>query len=306
MLFARVIPVANAAAATAYRGRLGDILVTLDTGAIYLAGSGSAQPTPAGLSSGAAPVAAGVLTSAASATLSNSNNTLTANAPASLATALGVLSVAVGALVLIVAGTAADGLWTVTNAGSGAVAWVLDRPTSYRTFAGLPGVIVVASDLAGNQTVYALGGVTPTPTPGTTAIPYYRVDQVAAALASSVKGSQAAALASISSGSAIPQVFKVDVTSATNDTPVVLPYACELINVTGVLSVAAAGSAILRSAAGGGGTAYATLSTAAMGGAIEGVTSPLVTPRALPAATYYLNRSDTAVRGTFYLTCLRT
>lgn len=311
MVPGRVVPVANAAAAALYRGRIGDIVVTQDTGAVYIQGNAGAAPTQvqAGVSSGAAPSALGVISSAPAATLSNSNNTLTANANGSIDSVLNVIGATVGALVLITIGTAADGLWTITAVGSSNAPWVLDRPTAYRTFAGLPGIVTVPPG-ATTELVYVLAATTPTPTPGTTAIPYYRADAAAYNAAVNVTPGGIAPASALGSVSArIPLVIPVQVANGTNDTAVTVPYACELAAVWGVWSMAGGGgsTAILRSAAGGGGIPYATISTAATGGNFEGSTvAGITTPRTLAAGTYYLNRSDLAVRGTVWLQLIKS
>jgi len=309
MVPGRVIPVANAAAAAAYRGRIGDIVVTQDTGAVYIQGNASAPPTQAGTTSGAATSALGVIASAPAATLSNSNNTLTANANGSIDSVLSVIGATVGALVLITVGTAMDGLWTITAVGSGGAPWVLDRPTQYRTFAGLPGIVTIPPG-ATPERVYVLAAVTPTPTPGTTAIPYYAADAFAYSAATNVTpGAIAPASALGSVPTRVPLMIPVQITNGTNDTPVTVPYACELAGVWAIISTAGGGGSTLalRSAVGGGGTAAATVPTAAPGGAFEGTTvAGTTTPRTLAAGTYYVNRSDLAVRGTLWLTIIKS
>lgn len=301
--------VATTAELTTANGQRGDIL-TADDGGVGIVGEGVVALVGSSTPERAYQVRA-VISSILSPvfTLSGGNNTLTAGANAALGAYLGLgYTMPVGSAAFVLVGGVADGLWTVTTEGDGATPAVLTRSTSYRTAVALPELVAYVSPLLvnGEAPVYALVG-TP-PTPGAGALPYYRVDQVAFNDANNISPDQIASASTIGATQArVPQCFPIDVSSATQDTPLVLPYACTLVMFTGVVSTAVGGSsATLRTETGGGGSAWATISTAGMGGVLEGVTSPLTTPRALAAGTYYLRRVDTGVRGTFYAWVIRS
>ena len=299
--------VATTAELTTANGMRGDIL-TADDGGVGIVGEGGVAIVGASIPERAYQVRAVIPSILGPVfTLSGGNNTLTAGANAALGAYLGLpYTMPVGSTELVLVDGVGDGLWTVTTEGDGATPAVLTRTVAYRTAAALPELVAYINPLTLEVVTYAVVG-TP-PTPGAGPLPYYRVDLQSYNYATAVAPTQIASAALIGATQArIPQCFPIDVSSATQDTPLVLPYACTLVMFTGVVSTAVGGSsATLRTETGGGGSAWATISTAGMGGVLEGVTSPLTTPRALAAGTYYLRRVDTGVRGTFYAWVIRS
>lgn len=301
--------VATAGELTTANGMRGDI-ITSDDGEVGIVTNGAVKVVGQAAAGRALPVRAAILSITSPAfTLGGSNNTLTANANGALGTYLGLgYAMPVGSVALVSVQGAADGIWSVSTEGDGSTPAVLTRSLSYRTAASLPELVALVPPVIINGRVpyWALQG-TP-PTPGAGALGYYRIDQEAYDAATNVEPDAIAAASLLgSSQMRIAQVGVVDVTSATNDTPLVVPYACTLVSAWGIVStIGGVGSAaVLRTAAGGGGTALATISTVALGGAFEGVTAGVVTPRVLAAGTYYLNRSDTVARGGFYFQLVR-
>lgn len=299
--------VATTAELTTAEGQRGDIL-TADDGGVGIVGEGVVKVVGAADPARAYQVRAVISSIISPAfTLSGDANTLTANANGALGAYLGLsYAMPVASTALVLVGGTADGLWTVTVEGNGGTPAVLTRTVAYRTATSLPELVAFVSPVNLETVTYGVVG-TP-PTPGTAPLPYYRLDSQSYNFATAIAPTQIASAALIGATQArIPQCFPIDVSTATQDTPLVLPYPCTLVLFTGLVSTAVGGSsALLRTAAGGGGTVLATVATAAMGGVVEGVTSPLTTPRALPAATYYLHRGDTGVRGTFYAWVIRS
>lgn len=301
--------VSTTAELTTAEGQRGDIL-TADDGGVGIVGEGVVKVVGVADPARAYQVRAVIPSIISPAfTLSGDANTLTAGANGALGAYLGLpYTMPVASTALVLVGGTADGLWTVTVEGNGGTPAVLTRTVAYRTAASLPAFVSYVSPVLINGEVptYALVG-TP-PTPGSAGLPYYRVDQESYNDANNVTPGQIASVALLGATQArIPQCFPIDVSNATQDTPLVVPYNCTLVLVTGLVSTAVGGSsAVLRTAAGGGGSVLATIATAAMGGVVEGVTSPLTTPRALATGTYYLHRGDTGVRGTFYAWMIRS
>lgn len=298
--------VPTSAEMTTANGMRGDI-ITANDGGVAIVGEGVVKVVGVADAARAYPVRAAILSLTSPAfTLSGSNNTLTANSNGALGTYLGLsYAMPVGSAVLVSVGGPGDGLWTVSTEGDGSTPAVLTRTLAYRTAASLPELVAWVSPTNGDVVTYALVG-TP-PTPGAGPLPYYRGDSQTYGYATAIAPTQVAAASLLVGAMRLPQVAAVSAATATNDGTLVLPYASTLLHAWGVLSASGGGGTVaeLRSASGGGGISYATMPTGLLGGAVEGVTSPLTVPRVLPAGTYYLRRGDVAARGEFYFLFVR-
>ena len=303
----RHVAVATTAEITTAQGLRGD-LVTADDGGVGIVGQGVVAVVGSSSPERVYQVRALIASIVSPAfTLSGDANTLTANANGALGTYLGLAyGMPVGSTALVLVGGTADGLWTVTVEGNGSTPAVLTRTTAYRTAAALPELVAFVSPVNLEVVTYAVVG-TP-PTPGSGPLPYYRVDSQAYNYATAIGPAQVAAAALLGAYPVrIPLIIPIDVNSAANDTPVVVPFGCTLVGFWAIVSTPAGASlGALRTAVGGGGSLLASVNTTTMGGTFEGVAAGISTPRTMAAGTYYLNRNDTTTRATFYAMIVRS
>lgn len=294
----------------------GDIVTSAD-GAVALYGSDGPELISGGPDSGRSYQVRALIDNIGAPhpfTLSGDANTLTATGTGALGTYLSLgYTLPVGSAVLVLVDGAADGLWLVSVEGNGGTAGVLTRNPKYRTGSSLPQLVTLVSPIAINGVAPSWVCVGTAPTPGSAALPYVRTDGDALYKAKHTRPEYVSPLSALGPSVAVlTQVLRYVVSDATQDLPLTIPWACELLEVASVIDVTAALSSWeVRTAGGGGGTIVGSALDSTVRGRVpeSGYDAQIAfvgNARVLSAGTLYLHRTSVTTRGALYLTVVRT